>query len=402
MTKQIEIVDALPGSGKTYSIFDYMADDQSKPWLYLSPLESEVLVRVKEEADRVGMAFFSPQKAQGTLAPQALELFKEGKNVACTHALTLFFKKEHIEYIKSQGYRIVCDEELNLIDAYKIHIKDIEFLYSENMISKDVNNLGRMSFLKTDMSEDARYGDIKRLCDRGCLYGEKTSDTMLVTYLSPDLILSANRFILLTYNFGGSIMQAFLSLHGITNKELQIPLKLSTEKNKEELRTLFEFVEPPSVKKLLEAQGKFNLSSSWWEADTIRKGVNPSDIKKLLGSLPKSQGVPSGSMYFTLPMSNKEKIKSRNISMENLIACNCRATNDYEDKLYCIHAFNIYMNVTVKSYLSGYGYEVNEDDYALNQAIQWVFRGCVRKRKVMKVTFLSKRMSVLFKEWLLK
>ena len=40
MTKQIEIVDALPGSGKTYSIFDYMADDQSKPWLYLSPLES--------------------------------------------------------------------------------------------------------------------------------------------------------------------------------------------------------------------------------------------------------------------------------------------------------------------------------------------------------------------------
>lgn len=400
MTKTIEIVDALPGSGKTYSIFDYMASDQSRPWLYLSPLESEIIETVQENADRVGMAFFSPDKKGGTLAPQALELFKEGKNVACTHALTLFFKKEHIEYIRSQGYRIVCDEELNLIDAYKVHIKDIEFLYSEKMISKDTDNLGRMSFLKTDMSEDARYGDIKRLCDRGCLYGEKNSDTMLVTYLSPDLILSASRFILLTYNFGGSIMQAFLSLHKIDNKPLVIPLQRSNSQNKRELVSLFEFVEPPSVKKILDAQTKFNLSSSWWESDTVRKGVNTNDIRKLLGSLPKTQGITANDLFYTIPLGSVNKIKSNNISKEGLIACNCRATNDYAHKKYAIHAFNIYVNVTVKSYLSSYGYEIDEDGYALNQVIQWVFRGCIRKREPMKITLLSKRINELFKQWL--
>lgn len=34
MTKTIEVLDALPGCGKTHAIFDYMAGDLSKPWLY--------------------------------------------------------------------------------------------------------------------------------------------------------------------------------------------------------------------------------------------------------------------------------------------------------------------------------------------------------------------------------
>ena len=39
MTQQIEVLDALPGSGKTTAIFTYMAQHQEKPWLYLSPMK---------------------------------------------------------------------------------------------------------------------------------------------------------------------------------------------------------------------------------------------------------------------------------------------------------------------------------------------------------------------------
>lgn len=401
MTQQIEVLDALPGSGKTTAIFTYMSEHQEKPWLYLSPMKDEVNERVQKEADEVNMVFHVASKEDGTLAPQILEFMKQGKNIACTHALTLHFKKEHIEWVKLQGYQIVCDEELNLIDAFKISKQDIDFLYSENMLSKDLNNLGRISFLKQDMSDEARYGDIKRLCDRGCLYGEKNSDTMLVTYLSPDIILSADRFILLTYNFGGSIMEAFLNLHKISNKELKIPLYRSNNQNKQEIKQLIEFVEPLSVKKFLEKQSKFNLSSSWWESTSIRPtGVNPNDVSKLLGSLRVNQGVLKDNFYFTIPMESFSKVKRPQVSLDNLVACNCRATNKLAHKTYAVHAFNIFNNVTVKSYLASYGYEVDEDSYALNQAIQWVFRGCIRDRKSMKVTFLSKRMRELFKNWL--
>lgn len=400
MTKQIEILDALPGSGKTTAIFQYMASHQTKPWLYLSPMKDEINERVPQESDAVNMAFHVADYDKGTLAPQILELMREGKNIACTHALTLHFKQEHIDYIKLQEYQIVCDEELNLIDDFKVNKQDMDFLYSENMLSKDIDNLGKMKFLKQSMSDDARYGDIKRLCDRGCLYGEKNSNNMLVTYLSPDLILSADRFILLTYNFGGSVMQAFLALHNIEFKQFSITLYRDNNKNKSEIKELIEFVEPVSVKKFLDAQTKFNLSSAWWDSKVERKTLNPDAVRKLLVSLPRTQKVPTYEVYYTIPMSSVSKIKCNNLTIDNLVACNCRATNKLAHKTYAIHAFNIFNNVTVKSYLQSYGFEIDEDGFALNQAIQWIFRGCIRERRQMKITFLSKRMRYLFMNWL--
>lgn len=106
--------------------------------------------------------------------------------------------------------------------------------------------------------------------------------------------------------------------------------------------------------------------------------------------------------FFTLPISALKEVKSRDISQSNLLAFNIRATNDFKDKTYAIHVLNVFSNVTVSSYLKGYGFVIDEDAYALNTAIQWLFRGCIRERKKMKVTFLSKRMNAIFKEWLLK
>lgn len=401
MTQQIEIVDALCGSGKTHGIFDYMSKNQGKPYLYLSPMKQEINVRVPLESDRVDMVFHTAKDEGGRLAPQILEFLKEGYNIACTHALTLHFKQEHIDLMRQQEYQVICDEELNLIDAFKISKQDIDFLYAEKMLSKDVDNLGRMTFLRTEMSNEARYGDIKRLCDRGCLYGEKNSNNMLVTYLSPDLVLNADRFILLTYNFNGSIMQAFLELHKINHKTLEIPLRVSNSENKRKVQELIEFIEPPSVKRFLDKQTKFNLSSSWWESNNTRvSGVNPDDVRKLINSLHTSQKVPKSEIFFTVPLGSLSKIKTRNIPVDNLVACNMRATNELAHKTYAIHAFNIFNNVTVKSYLNSYGYEVDDETFALNQEIQWLFRGCIRDGKPMKVTFLSKRMKELFVDWL--
>ena len=197
-------------------------------------------------------------------------------------------------------------------------------------------------------------------------------------------------------------MGAFLSLHNITHSYLDIPLYRSNLKNKQELIDLIEFIEPPSVKKFLEKQGIYALSAGWWDRNITDKNVNPDKVKKLLASLPKTQKVPSGKVFYTIPIGALPKVKSTNASSSNLLSFNIRATNDYQDKEYAIHALNVFSNVTVSSYLKGYGFVIDEDAYALNTAIQWLFRGCIRKREKMKITFLSKRMNVLFKEWLLR
>lgn len=403
MTQQIEVLDALPGSGKTYAILEYISKHKELPWLYITPMLSELENRIPEMSDKLDLEFMIPESTNGiTKSSQVLEFLREGKHIACTHELTLRFTPEHIKEITRQGYHVVCDEELSLIEAFKLDKSDLEFLHNHNLIEKDTKNLGKMKFLDEEMSYEAKYGQVKKLCDRGCLYGAVDNDNMLVTYLSPDLILAAKRFILLTYNFGGSVMGAFLSLHKITHSYLDIPLYRSNLKNKQELIDLIEFVEPISVKKFLEKQGLYALSAGWWDRNITDKNVNPDKVKKLLASLPKTQKVPSGKVFYTIPIGALSKVKSTNASASNLLSFNIRATNDYQDKEYAIHALNVFSNVTVSSYLKGYGFVIDEDAYALNTAIQWLFRGCIRKREKMKITFLSKRMNVLFKEWLLR
>jgi hypothetical protein len=256
MTQQIEVLDALPGSGKTYAILEYISKHKELPWLYITPMLSELENRIPEMSDNLDLEFMIPESTNGvTKSSQVLEFLREGKHIACTHELTLRFTPEHIKEITRQGYHVVCDEELSLIEAFKLDKSDLEFLHNHNLIEKDTKNLGKMKFLDEEMSYEAKYGQVKKLCDRGCLYGAVDNDNMLVTYLSPDLILAAKRFILLTYNFGGSIMGAFLSLHNVSHSYLDIPLYRSNLKNKQELIDLIEFVEPLSVKKFLDKQG---------------------------------------------------------------------------------------------------------------------------------------------------
>lgn len=403
MTKQIEVLDALPGSGKTYAILEYISKHKEIPWLYITPMLSELEQRIPEMSDRLDLEFMIPEKIGSmTKASQVLECLKEGKHIACTHELTMHFSTEHIREITRQGYHVVCDEELNLIEAFKLDKSDFEFLHNHKLLEKDIDNLGKMKFLDEDMSYDAKYGQVKKLCDRGCLYGAKDNDNMLVTYLSPDLILAAQRFILLTYNFGGSVMNAFLGLHNITHSYLDIPLYRSNLKNKQELIDLIEFIEPLSVKKFLDNQMQYALSAGWWDRDVKDKNINHDKVKKLLASLPKNLKIPSTEVFYTIPVSALPKVKSKNASAVNLLSFNIRATNDFKHKTYAIHALNVFSNVTVSSYLKGYGFVIDEDAYALNTAIQWVFRGCIRERKTMKVTFLSKRMNAIFKDWLTK
>lgn len=399
MTQTIKVIDSLPGTGKTTAIFKHMESDQRLPWLYLSPLKEEAEDRVLKECESLDIVFHTTKNQTGNLSTYLLGLLQEGKNVSCTHKLTEFFTKEHIKQIRDMRYRVVCDEELSLIDAFTISPADIKFLTDENLISKDTENFGRITFLRPDMADSARYGDVKRLAERGCLYGDKNSDTMLVTYLSPDIVLAAEDFYLLTYNFTGGVMEAFLKLFSIQVSKFELPLLKTSKEVKERLSSLIEIYETPKVKEFLEAQNRNSLSSSWWGMPK-RGLLSQASLKKIMSSLRVSSGFKLNEIFYTIPMTSFKKVKSAETPEKNLIGYNCRATNEYSNKKYAIHAYNLFPNLVVKQYLQGYGFTVDDEQYALNNTIQWLFRGCIRKDEPMKVTFLSLRMKEIFTKWL--
>jgi hypothetical protein len=412
MTKMLEILDALPGSGKTTAIFKYMANNRSSPWLYLSPMKSQIDERVPKEADEVGMTFFiatekGKRSEYRTKTAQVLEAMQEGKNIACTHTLMLMFKSEHIQLIRDKGYNIVCDEELDLISGYNSLKKgDISFLLENKHIEVSEDD-GKVSFL-TEMSSEARYSDVKLYADMGCLYSAKTRNEFLVIQISPRVVEAASRFILLTYNYEGSIMSTFMKMHGFDSKLMSgISTYKTSQEIVKEVSNLLSFVETPTVKKW---QRKSGLSMTWW------RNISPEDtteLGKVCKSIMAACKANSESTMVTMPKGNYVGVNEEGKTVKKLVVPkltmdvayvthNARATNEFAHKTLAINLCNLYPSQPVKVYMQDMGFECNNDTYALNTLIQWIFRGCIRDGKPMKVALLSGRMSTLLKEWVSK
>lgn len=414
MTKLVEVLDALMGSGKTHAIIEYMAKNQQKPWLYISPMLEETETRVPERASELNLELFVPYEDNlYTKSETCLKALSEARNICCTHSLMHKFTKQHLRLIEQQGYQVVSDEELNLINGYDIKKSDYDFLVRNKMIDIDEN--GKVTFLDQEMDNNARYGDIKAKADLGMLYSAQRSNRMMVIQLSPMIIDAANRFILLTYNYKGSIMNTFLDMHKYQYKEFtEVTLYKTNSEIIKELQTRIEFIEIPSVNKI---QQRYSLSKSWWVNSTA---TQKTEVSKTIRSCMRKVGKRRESLFYTIPKDSvsssyfdKKHIGAEPLNDSNgspmehtrtFIACNARSTNVYQDKELAVHAYNLFPNQAVKAFLQDKGHVCNDDLFALNMLLQWLFRGCIRKKGDSKlhVALLSKRMSTLFKEWLVK
>lgn len=413
MTRLVEVLDALPGSGKTHAIINYMSLHQDKKWLYISPMLEETEDRVPKQALDLGMEFFVPyEDKMYSKSDTCYQALLKGYNICCTHNLMYLFSKKHLEILNLQGYNVVSDEELNLINGYSIKREDFDFLLKNKII--DIQEDGRVVFLDEDMSLGARYGDIKAKSDLGMLYAANRSEKFLVTQLSPKIIEAADRFILLTYNYKDSLMQVFLKMHKYDYKVFnEVPLWKTDKEIKETLRKRINIIETPSVKKI---QNKYSLSKSWWGSAT---SAERNEVAKVIRSVMKNCNISRDDMFYTVPkdysvsskgfntkyIGNEPKKDSNDNPIDytrTFIACNARSTNKYANKQLAIHAYNLFPNQAVKAFIQGNGFYCNDEVYALNMLIQWLFRGCIRKKEgVLNVSILSKRMSTLFKEWLI-
>lgn len=65
-----------------------------------------------------------------------------------------------------------------------------------------------------------------------------------------------------------------------------------------------------------------------------------------------------------------------------------------------IHAYNRYPNKNVKLYMQGYGVYIDDEQFALAEMVQWVWRSRIRNGEPIKLCIASERMEKLFKEWL--
>lgn len=84
---------------------------------------------------------------------------------------------------------------------------------------------------------------------------------------------------------------------------------------------------------------------------------------------------------------------------ELFVSCTMRATNMYRQRKYLIYLINRYMKPEILTYFKHFGYEIDEDKWAVSEMLQWIFRGQIRDGKPVDIYIPSSRMRRCLFEW---
>ena len=406
----VEVLDAIMGSGKTLGIINWMLDNPNNRYLYVSPMLSEVEDRIPKDCAALEFTFPIAGGDYKTKSSHLLHLLNKGHNIAFTHSLFTDLSKPHLDMIARWGYVLIIDEEVNLIEPYqgRYKIGDITSLEKAKHIRIDEDNLGMVEWLWDDMEDNTQYSSLKRLCEIKMLYCSKRSRDMMVIQLPLALVQSSRRTIVLSYLFKGSVMESFLRLKGLEVRDFtEATLKYKPEDIISKAKDLIAFKQTPSTK----AVSGFGLSSTWYSVTANKKQLDT--VGKALWSVYRKVG--KDSLLITLPKDSTLKtvngrknikccIPSRMSADDVFLYCGARATNDYASRSVVVHGYNRYVNLVVKAYLQDYGEVLecipSDDQFALSEMVQWVWRTCIRNSEPIDVYILSPRMERLLKSWL--
>lgn len=226
---------------------------------------------------------------------------------------------------------------------------------------------------------------------------------MVVVHLPLGLIQCAQRVIVMTYMYEGSVMHQFMQLKGVDIEYFKGFTPIKTEAQvKLEATELIDMIETPSTKKVGNVSSK-RMTASWYKDSATKedlKGVENA-IRSVCRKYKKDEVLYTLPKHLVIPDRGKAKIQVRGYpALECFLYAGTRATNLYSDKTVMIHAFNRYPLVSVASYLQDYGFPVDPEHFALTELLQWVWRSAIREGKPIKLCVIPVRMRRLFEEWL--
>lgn len=407
MTNRIEVLDKIMGSGKTTEILNWCERNPQQAFLYVTPLLSESEERVVNAC--VESKFIAPNTNEHrTKGLHLLDLLQSGVNVSITHEMYSSLKDIHLHWIKENEYVVILDEEVSFIEPFTSYTSD-DFKYLKSLNQIEVSEDGKLVWLGEEIGDDTRYTKLANMCRLGMIYQAKRSESIFVTQLPMDLITCAKRVILITYLFKGSVMDTFVRMKGVEVvdfKDVEV-----IEPSKEKLINLIEFV---GEKQIIEWAGE-SLSSSWY---TSANQVRLTALGKSIRAIGNSNKATKDDLVWCTPSSiarpkkgNNKKIKPQGYSagtgeVENGVAegcflpCSSRATNNYRNRTVMVHCYNRFPHVTVTSFLQDYGAVVDNNQFALAELLQWIWRSQIRDGKPIKICILSKRMRKIFQDWL--
>ena len=115
----------------------------------------------------------------------------------------------------------------------------------------------------------------------------------------------------------------------------------------------------------------------------------------------KSSSTDNGRKYVRALTSEENKNKSElPPELECFIPCNCRATNAYAERYNLAYMINWFVNPYIVKFFKQREIEIDQDQYALCEMLQWIWRSRIRNMESIEIYIPSKRMRELLISWM--
>lgn len=420
---KVRVLDALMGQGKSTRIMQDVAMlPNNQPVIYIAPLLSECHRFAGTIVDEDGMTVSSEdgtpvcannhplvhkcfkhptyKNKKGSKLHSLSELVNNGNNIVSTHALFKSLTKEIVSGIERHGYILIIDEVLSVWEKYTMEAyneKDDQ-ITKETDTDKEVRRLIDNGFIvvcpdgllhwqwdKFD-ANDTIYEEIALLCDNHQLC---MVNGCVVFWEYPIWALKAfKQMWVATYGFEHSFMCEYLKVHGI---EYEIE---KFGKHQSSFKHLITIIED----KKLNAVGDRAYSLSY---TSICSTKTNNDVLKnnLLNFFQNKMKAKSEDRLWTVFSTRKRAISGGRYA-KSWLAYNTKATNDYKDAICVAYLINLYVNPMVLSLLGQKGVLFDQDQWALSEMVQFIWRSAIREERPITVYIPSQRMRELFKQWL--
>lgn len=392
----VNIVDEVMGGGKTTAAINFIngASEETR-FLYITPYLTEV--------DRIitkcpSKRFKQPGK-RGSKLESIKELFERKENIVSTHALFRYFDEEIIDIAYTNNYILIMDEVADVIEPYPITKYDLKDIVS-NYAHVDPES----RLLVWDYREyRGKFEEIRNLCD---LKSITVYNDAAMLWLFPITTFRAfkNTYIL-TYMFHAQAQCYYYDYYHIhynrlyvkyENGEYQFTTEPTETHSKYDYRKLINICDNAKMNDI--GEKPHALSKTWYERNqnnTLMKQLQKNTMNYFRNILQSS----SDSNIWTT-FKDYQKLISAQGYAKGFVPSNMRATNEYMDRDNVAYLVNKYFNPIIKQFFVSHGIEVDEDDYAVSEMLQFIWRSAIRRGKPINLYIPSKRMRTLLNNWI--
>ena len=391
MKNKITVIDSIMGSGKTSWAKQYMRENTNKKFLFITPYLDQIESLMKDDVINV---ITPDDKETGSKLRDFKNIIRDNPRiVATTHSLFLSFDEECQRLV--EGYTLIIDETPDLLDLETISSDEIRILLDSGAIKIEdqkvyLTNKYQIYTLLSELISKIKANKIS------CY-----QDSVFIEQPSPNIFRSFDNIIILTYMFEASIFCCYLEYYGFEyNKKSIVDEKIAQYKY-EDGSTYKNMIHIYTGNLNTNISQKYSALSKTWFDNTDNKNA----IKKLKNNIynyfRNISDKTSSQRMWTSFKNYQHKLEGKGYT-KAFVACNARASNEYSDRTDLAYCLNRYINPVIKNLYLKSGIIIEEDEFALSQMLQWIWRSAIRKNPAQPISIYipSIRMRTLLYRWL--